>query len=446
MVYLVIFLVFVAAAASFIVGWYLNASRGQQVGGTQPQIEAALGEAVNVLRRERADSMQAALDQALSVASTKLGEQLAVGKMVIDRDRGEISNQVESVTGELHRVATLVADLQKERAAQSGQIAQRLESAAASTAQLATTTEALQRALASPTSRGQWGERMAQDVLTAAGFVEGISYFKQQKLAGGTIPDFSFPLPKGHYVHMDVKFPIENYLRWLSAENDADRAQSAKGFRRDVRLRLKEVTERDYVDPEHTVDYVLLFVPNESVYGFLHEHDPKLIDTAMAKKVVLCSPTTLFAVLAVIRQAVDSFLVERRSGEILSAVASLREQWDRWDEPMGKMKRGLQSAQNAFDELSGPRSRVFEKHLQALETVRDTRRVESGTTSRIERSDRGTTAEPLTITNPSGEHLATASLSPEHNADQHETEFADHDERRRSKPGQYSITIGSRHR
>ena len=156
------------------------------------------------------------------------------------------------------------------------------------------------------------GGANAEDVLAAAGFIENVNYEKQRKLATGGIPDYTFRLPQGHVVHMDVKFPIDNYLRWLDCA-ESDRGRLAKAFQRDVRDRVKELGGRCYVDPETTVDYLLLFVPNESVYGFLHEHDPDLIDNALAQKVVLCSPTSLFAVLAVIRQAVDAFLVERRS-------------------------------------------------------------------------------------------------------------------------------------
>ncbi|MEL7155838.1 MAG: DNA recombination protein RmuC, partial [Actinomycetota bacterium] len=200
----------------------------------------------------------------------------------------------------------------------------------------------------------------------------------QKKAERGGIPDYTFLLPHGHVVHMDVKFPIDNYRRWLDADTAESRQTLAKQFQRDVRQRVRELSDRAYVDPATTVDYVLLFVPNESVYGFLHEHDETIIDVAIGQKVVLCSPTTLFAVLAVIRQSVDNFLVERRSDEILSALSGLRDQWERWKEPMEKMSRGLCSAQKAFDELQGPRTRQFERQLEKLESVRDARSLAEG--------------------------------------------------------------------
>jgi DNA recombination protein RmuC len=307
----------------------------------------------------------------MSVASSKLGDQLAAGKIVIDRERESVSNQVVTVESELRRVGDLVATLQKERAEQSGQLSSGLEQAMQVTTALADTTRSLREALASPKARGQWGERMAEDVLRAAGFLEGTSYLKQTKLSTGGVPDYTFPLPTGHVVNMDVKFPVDNYLRWLEAEDAASRKQLSRAFQRDVRDRVRELTERCYVDAETTVDYLLLFVPNESVYGFLHEHDSDLIDFALARKVVLCSPTTLFAVLAVIRHAVDNFMVERRSHDILGALGELRTQWERWDEPMDKMKRGLDSAQRAYDDLTGARKRGFERQLEKLEAFRD---------------------------------------------------------------------------
>ncbi len=365
MLYALLLAVLIALALGVVIGW-LMAGRH-----TSETAELVSARAVEQLRAEQGQNLQTTVDTVMSVASSKLGDQLAAGKMVLERERESVNHQVATVESELRRVGDLVASLQKERAEQSGQLSSGLEQAMAVTSALADTTRSLREALASPKARGQWGERMAEDVLRAAGFLEGTSYLKQTKNAGGGVPDYTFPLPTGHLVNMDVKFPVDNYLRWLEADDDAARKQLAKAFQRDVRNRVKELTERCYVDPGHTVDYLLLFVPNESVYGFLHEHDADLIDFALARKVVLCSPTTLFAVLAVIRHAVDNFMVERRSHDILGALGELRVQWQRWEEPMEKMGRGLDSAQRAYDELSGTRKRSFERQLEKLEAFRD---------------------------------------------------------------------------
>jgi len=373
MIYVLVLVIVGAGLAGLGIGWYITQQSAASTGSRQrAEVEAVLSQAMEQIRRER----DASLDAVLSIASSKLGDQMEVGREAIGYEREVMVNQVQLVHHELARVTGLVSELQRERAQTAGQLTTGLEQAIQVTSSLAATTRSLQQALASPKARGQWGERMADDVLRAAGFVEGINYTRQTRLSSGRVPDYTFPLPKGHVVHMDVKFPIDNYLRWLEAGTDAERAQHLRQFQRDVRQRIRELAGREYVDAETTVDYLLLFVPNESVYGFLHEHDHALIDEAIAQKVVLCSPTTLFAVLAVIRQAVENFLVERRSDEILGALGGLREEWERWRDPIDKMSRGLQSAQRAFDELSGARYRRFGKQLEKLEAVRDSRRAE----------------------------------------------------------------------
>ncbi|MEZ5342094.1 MAG: DNA recombination protein RmuC [Acidimicrobiales bacterium] len=233
--------------------------------------ERAIAAAVEAMRAERADYLQSALDTTLAVASSKLGDQLSAGKHVIDRERLAVADQVTVMSNELRRVGGLVSMLQTERAEQHGSLTAGLEQAAAVTAGLAATTQSLKEALASPKARGQWGERMAEDVLQLAGFVDGINYTKQTRLDDGGIPDYSFLLPHGHCVHMDVKFPASNYLRWLETPDGADRLAVLTQFKRDVRLRIDELAKRNYAKGPASVDYVLMFIPNESIYGFLHE-------------------------------------------------------------------------------------------------------------------------------------------------------------------------------
>jgi len=316
----------------------------------------ACGILIGLLIGSRASSRQGIDAETMAALDSSVHQQVRSHAAVLQQD--------------LRHVSDLVGTLRQERAEQDGRLSAGLRHTMESTARLADTTGHLQAALASPKSRGQWGERMADDVLTAAGFVEGITHSRQTSTESGTMPDYTFHLPKGHVVHMDVKFPIDNYLRWLDAD-DTERDLFAKRFRGDVRNRITELGERGYIDPANTVDELLLFIPNESVFGFVHEHDPELVDFALARKVVLCSPTSLFAVLAIIRQAVDNFLVERQSDEILASVVGVREQWERFGGAVDKVGRNLTAAQRAMEELAGPRSRQFDRQLERLEGVRD---------------------------------------------------------------------------
>ena len=98
---------------------------------------------------------------------------------------------------------------------------------------------------------------------------------------------------------------------------------------------------------------MLLFIPNEGIYSFIHEHDTQLVDVALSQNVVLCSPFTLFSVLAVIRQAVDAFLVERTSDQILECLAGFGAQWGKFSDAVDLLGRRFESTQKAYDDLAG---------------------------------------------------------------------------------------------
>ena len=261
-----------------------------------------------------------------------------------------------------------------------GDLTGQLKLARDQTADLARTTNALRAALASTKKRGQWGERMAEDVLRAAGFSEGINYQKQKAMAGGGgRPDFTFFLPKGLLLNMDVKFPLDNYMRYLESESDLEQSTFKSSFLKDVKARIKEVTGREYINPEqNTLDYVLLFIPNEHIYAFIHEQDSSILDESMKGRVILCSPLTLFAVLAVIRQAVDSFALERTSNEILSLLAAFKKQWNLF---MGKFEvlgKRINDAQKEYEALTTTRRRQLERPLNRVDELRTRRGLPEG--------------------------------------------------------------------
>ncbi len=223
--------------------------------------------------------MHAALNQAAVLQREHLGAAAATGARIqssaeLSAKKDVIDTRLDQVQAEmrteLQKLGTMVTQLANTSAQKFGQVDQSLRSHAEITQTLSESAQALREAMASPTARGQWGERMAEDVLRLAGFVENVNYVKQTQLDGATgRPDFTFPLPKGHELYMDVKFPMAGYLRYLDADTDAERQAHRAAFLRDVRARVKELAKRDYAreSARSSVDYVLLFLPNEQLTG-----------------------------------------------------------------------------------------------------------------------------------------------------------------------------------
>jgi DNA recombination protein RmuC len=343
----------------------------------EAQLAQALERQASALREqlgeERTQAVSAAADMAARMAGEKLGDTLATGGKHLDLRAEAFDKTAAGIEQRLQHLDRLVHELKTEGAQQHGQLITNLRNATASTQALAETTQHLRQALASPKARGQWGERMADDVLRTAGMVEGVTYRKQTAIAGGSIPDVTFLLPGGRHLHMDVKFPVDNYLRHLEATTDHERDTATKAFLRDVRSRVKELSGRSYIDADTTLDEVLLFIPNESVWAFIHEHDPQLIDVAMQQRVVLCSPVSLFAVLAVIRQAVDQTRLTKASDEILACLSSFRSQWTKYFDAVDAVDRRFQAAQKGLDELTGTRRRQLERQLDRIDDLQHQR-------------------------------------------------------------------------
>lgn len=314
------------------------------------------------------------------VTRAQLDAHLASGSREAGARDDAVRSQLAELGGRLERVSDTMARLREDRAGQHGQLLERVAEAQRVTETLRTTTEGLQRALANPQARGQWGERMADDVLRAAGFVEGVNYVKQRTLPDGSRPDVTFLLPDDRLQHMDVKFPLAGYLRWCEATSAAEQQAALGGFLRDVRARVKELAKPSYFD-EHTPGFVLLFIPNEAVYGFIHTHDPALADEALASRVVLCSPFTLFAVLGVIRQAADAIALQRGADEVLDVLNGFTKQWDQFCERLDALGRNLQTVHNTYEQVSGPRRRQLERQLDRVEAVRQRRGLDDGTTA-----------------------------------------------------------------
>lgn len=327
---------------------------------------------------ERDAAVSAAVAQVVAMSQQQLGQHTQVAASSLEGRHQLIDQRLadvqSGVAADMQRLSTLVQQLGDATAQRFGEVDQSLRAHSEVTSTLQSTANSLREALASSNARGQWGERMAEDVLRLAGFHERVNYVKRTALAGdGTgIPDFTFMLPKGHVLFMDVKFPMASYLRYLDATTDAERQAHRATFVRDVRARVTELARRDYArtDDRPAVDNVLLFVPNETLTAFIHESDPALVEEAMRANVIICSPLTLFAFLGVIRQAFDNFMIEQTSQEILGLLGKFGQQWGKYAESVDKVKRQFDTVSRSFDELAGTRRRQLERHLSAIESVR----------------------------------------------------------------------------
>ena len=279
-----------------------------------------------------------------------------------------LTQEINTMRTELERVSGLIQILEKDRHTQFGEITTQLKATNEQTTALNSTTAALREALANSRARGQWGERMAEDILRAIGFAEGINYVKQTSMPGSNSrPDFTFMLPNYLKLNMDVKFPLDNYLKCVNSVSQEDTSRYSKAFLKDVNDRINEITTRDYIDPNmSTIGCVLLFIPNEQIFQFIQENDLKIMDDAMEKHVILCSPSTLFAILVVIRQAVENFAINETSDQIITELTRFTQQWTLFIDKLEDVGKKIDATQSAYQNLTTTRKRAVDRSLSRI--------------------------------------------------------------------------------
>ncbi|OGS40430.1 MAG: hypothetical protein A2506_11145 [Elusimicrobia bacterium RIFOXYD12_FULL_66_9] len=310
--------------------------------------------------------------QLLDLAEQKFETERVRQKGELEEKKNAVENAVGKLAERLKLYEDMVHQFETDRSVKYGSLEKGLKDAAEQTAKLASSTEGLRSLLDNSRARGQWGERMADDILRACGLQEGVQYLKNRALdTSASRPDFTFMLPDSKKLNMDVKFPLDNWLRFSHAATDDDRARYKKDFERDVKARIKEIQKRDYISPEEgTLDYVLLFIPNEQVYAFIQESFPGLADEAMAQKVVLCSPFTLYAVLGVVRQAFDHFHFTQATQEVLKLITHFASTYDTFKERFLKLGEQVGKLRETYDDIEQKSFKRLDASVAKIDRVR----------------------------------------------------------------------------
>ncbi len=236
---------------------------------------------------------------------------LARGQFNVDREKGvgelehrrqAIDQMLKGLEAQLQRYEQLVKGFESDRDQKYGQLHAELQQVAKETGQLHQATSNLIAVLGNSRVRGQWGQRMARDILQFCGLQENLQYCCETATEAGR-PDYTFFLPDQHRLFMDVKFPLDHYLKYAASTRDEEQRTHQEAFIRDVREHLREMERRNYAQVDGSVDYIIIFIPNEQVYGLVNEWMPYLIDECLQKKTILCGPWSLYAVVRIIAQA-----------------------------------------------------------------------------------------------------------------------------------------------
>ena len=331
-------------------------------------VNATVAHTVNQAMAQLSERARLDREESIKIAAESIaksgGEQLGTRAQVIDTTLQNLATQMGQ---RLDALNTELNQLRQVNNTQYDNVGKAVEA-------LARRTDNLNEILSNSQKRGQWGERIVEDMLRAAGFIENVNYSKQDTNVAGGRPDYKFMMPPNRVLFMDVKFPLDRYAAHFSAETDALRDQAKSEFVRAVKGHIDALAKRDYINnaKEEALDYVLMFLPNESISGFVHEADPKLIDYALNNKVVLCSPLSLYSFLVVVRQATDSFHTEQTADSIMQQINKFHGEWDKYVKAVEDVKDTFDKLNHKIDDIStgGTRFKKLSVPIREIEKMR----------------------------------------------------------------------------
>jgi DNA recombination protein RmuC len=283
-------------------------------------------------------------------------------KDIIQNHEKLLSEITKNLQKELKQSQEGVIDLKAQNAA----IREQLSTTAKITEGLQISTEGLRSLLANNRLRGEWGEQVAEDLLLAAGFVEKVNYLKQTTTIEGR-PDFTILLPDGYKLNVDAKFPFDDLIGYQEAKTDSEKKRALAAFNTSIKNKIKGITSKDYIDPEgQTLDFVMMFIPNEMIFSFVYEMLPDINRYASERKVVLAGPFGFTAVLRMILQAHKNFHHEKSLVQILGLISKFQEEYNKFGESMDRLGRQIDTAQKTFMEVEGTRSRQLTRVVEQI--------------------------------------------------------------------------------
>jgi DNA recombination protein RmuC len=284
------------------------------------------------------------------MANEKLSSETKQNRVDLDNKRDEITRMVKNLED-------YVKTTEKDRIDSFSTLRTSLEESRKITEQLSVSTENLKKVLSNNQLRGQFGEQVADDLLKMAGFVKGVDYeFNKEQAGSETRPDFAIFLPDRTRINVDSKFPYANLQKMTETDDKEMKEKYMKLFEKDVKDKMKQVTTRDYINPEDkTVDFVILFIPNEMIFSYIYEKMPDLWQEAMASKIVFTGPFSFTAILRMVKQSYDNFRVQRNIYDIIGHVRAFEKEFDTFSESFYKIGEKIGVLQKQYDTVSTTR-------------------------------------------------------------------------------------------
>lgn len=300
------------------------------------------------------------INEAIKTLISLSNEQLSKEKQIINTD---LSNKKDAIEKMITDIQRKLEDT-KEDNISLHEIIKRNNQI---TEQLSVSTEGLKKTLSNNQMRGAFGEKVAEDLLKQIGFVIGEQYTKQES-EGASRPDFTIYLPDKTKINVDSKFPYSNITKMSETDDATQKTQYLKLFEQDIKKKITDVSSRNYINPEdNTVDFVIIFIPNEMIFSFIYEKFPDILEEAFSKKIVFAGPFSFTAILRMVRQAYENFRFQKNVQGIIAQIKIFNTEFEKYNEEFNKIGDRIDSLHKQYDEVSNTRTKKLQKVIDRIE-------------------------------------------------------------------------------
>lgn len=233
----------------------------------------------------------------------------------------------------------------------------------------------LKRVLTNVKTRGGYGEvqlaALLEQVLTPEQYASNVA----TRPGSRDRVEFAIRLPgqggeQPVWLPIDAKFPVEDYARLQDAQERADLAavdEAARALEARVKLEAKTIREK-YVEPPHTTDFALLFLPTEGLYAEVLRR-PGLVEALQRDlRVVVAGPTTLAAMLNSLQMGFRTLAIEKRSAEVWQVLGAVKTEFEKFGGVLEKLKGQLATATKTI-ESAEVRTRQMNRKLREVEAL-----------------------------------------------------------------------------
>lgn len=339
--------VLLGLVAGMVVGWIASRRMGRKDFALQS--EAIRAESESAVARLNAELIEAQGQiRVLETDRASLQGEKSSAKSLEDR--------LEPVREALEGLRRTTQQAEVERAKSAAELRTQIDGVQRNYTSLESATKQLVAAMSSGQSRGQWGEMQLEQLLEHSGLVEGVHFRRQDSRmteAGGARPDVVVDLPGGGEILIDAKFPFDAYWRAIKADNETEVNAHLHKHAEDVLARAKELSSKRYWESNISPDFVVMFLPLESLLSSALETNGLLLEEVFTRNVVLATPTTILGMLRTIQFGYQRKLMADNAEEIRAAGAEMLTRLEKAVDHLGTLRKGLMSAVKGYNEFIG---------------------------------------------------------------------------------------------